>query len=473
MKKIIFILNVVLLTASADIFAATIGFGYVGFVTLRGERPLDLFAMDNEGLFHGGGLHRLSPAKMAELPGKLTDSIKRNVAKDRTPLYAGLDKAIELLEAHDVSNIPGAVYKIVVFSDGDDTVSVTRNHLGLIHDKIESGIRGKKLEVMTIGVGGKTGKAIRHGIMKYLATDDGYLNLNDDNLEERLGSFIMPAAADEMPLLVFVIDQSQSLGNHQTVINKAVESAVRELFRDNLVLVPGGDVWIGSDTTEPGRDEDELRHRVHIDPFWVSPYELTQAEFELAWGGNPDSHESEVRDGTLPVTNVSFFDVCEVLNRMSEDAGLTPVYTFKRDAEGTIIDVFWDRNANGYRLLTEAEWEYAARAGTTTAFNTGASISTGQANFKGTAPRAPGSFNANALGLFDCHGNVKEMCWDYYNSYSVTGDDGGESVGKERVNRGGSFANYEASEIRSAYRAFDLPTTKSPFLGVRVARNAE
>jgi formylglycine-generating enzyme required for sulfatase activity len=152
---------------------------------------------------------------------------------------------------------------------------------------------------------------------------------------------------------------------------------------------------------------------------------------------------------------------------------------------GAALAVSWDRNANGYRLPTEAEWEYACRAGTTTPFSTGGNITVSQANYHGQNPynNAPGgeyrertmpvgSFAPNAWGLHDMHGNVWEWCWDRYGGYPDENgtDPAGPSEGNFRVNRGGGWNDF-GQHLRSAYRAVHPPGNKTFNLGFRVARN--
>ena len=190
--------------------------------------------------------------------------------------------------------------------------------------------------------------------------------------------------------------------------------------------------------------------------------------------------------------NISWLDAVNFANAKSVDAGLTPAYTVTSDG------VTWDMSANGYRLPTEAEWEFACRAGTTTTFNIEKSLDATEANFYGHYPYEieenyfdnsvlearpgeyrqttveVGSFEPNAWGLYDCHGNVNEWSWDYYGDYDINAKDNptGADTGTRHVYRGGGWNDF-AKNMRSAYRAAGQADMASYNLGVRLVRNAD
>jgi formylglycine-generating enzyme required for sulfatase activity len=155
----------------------------------------------------------------------------------------------------------------------------------------------------------------------------------------------------------------------------------RKWFPDGFVLIPAGTFTMGSPASEVDRSSNETQHQVTLSSFYMGRYEVTQKEWVAVMGSNP----SYFKGDDLPVEQVSWYDVIDYCNKRSIKEGLTPAYT----VSGTTVTCNW--KANGYRLPTEAEWEYACRAGTTTPFNTGNNITTAQANYNGNYP-----YNGNA-----------------------------------------------------------------------------
>jgi formylglycine-generating enzyme required for sulfatase activity len=248
-----------------------------------------------------------------------------------------------------------------------------------------------------------------------------------------------------------------------------------------FVLIKGGSFSMGSPASELDRISDEIQHRVTIAAFYLAKSEVTQAEYQALMEDNP----SNFKGGTLLVENVTWSDAVRYCNARSAREGFTPAYSINGET------VTWNRAANGYRLPTEAEWEYACRAGTSTPFHTGNNISDNDANFMnhyGYNTNASGrvtggyrqrttavnSFKPNPWGLFDMHGNVWEWCWDWYGEYGAGAQTNptGAATGTYRVNRGGGWNDFP-KHIRSAYRAATPPDNGSFNIGFRLARNAQ
>jgi formylglycine-generating enzyme required for sulfatase activity len=236
-----------------------------------------------------------------------------------------------------------------------------------------------------------------------------------------------------------------------------------------MVTIPAGSFTMGSPSSEPGRDDDEQQHPVEITQgFSLSATEVTQAQYQVVMGANP----SNFKGADLPVERVSWLDAVRFCNTLSEREGLKPAYRISGS------NVTWDAAAPGYRLPTEAEWEYACRAGTTTARDTGGGeADLGRAAWynanSGNKTHPVGKKAANAWGLCDMHGNVWEWCWDLYGDYNAGSqrDPKGATGGSSRVNRGASWAD-DAGPCRSAYRLRSAPSGANDNLGFRVARSS-
>lgn len=220
------------------------------------------------------------------------------------------------------------------------------------------------------------------------------------------------------------------------------------------VTVPGGSFTMGSPAEEKERIEDETRVKVTLDAFKMSSKEITFAQYDLFCDatGRQKPEDGGWGRGERPVVNVSWHDANAFAAWM------------------------------GGRLPTEAEWEYACRAGSTSAFHTGNQITTVQANYNGTKPYGDlagseyrrqtvpvGSFSANAWGLFDMHGNVWEWCSDWYGPYpaNATSNPQGPETGSTKVFRGGGWYS-GGTLLRSAKRNNLNPDYSYNFIGFRI-----
>jgi sulfatase modifying factor 1 len=233
--------------------------------------------------------------------------------------------------------------------------------------------------------------------------------------------------------------------------------SVSELNLDMLWCKPGT-FMMGSPKDEKDRDENETQHKVTLTKgFYLGKHEVTQAQWEKVMGSNP----SHCKGATLPVEKVSWDEAikfCEKLTQTEKEAGRLP--------EG------WT-----YTLPTEARWEYACRAGTTTAYSFGDEITPKQANYyEGKIGKTTevGTYPANAWGFHDMHGNVWEWCLDWYGDYpnGSASDPVGQSDGSARVYRGGSWVDY-GWIMRSANRNRSTPDYRSNNLGFRLSLQTE
>jgi len=231
---------------------------------------------------------------------------------------------------------------------------------------------------------------------------------------------------------------------------------------DRMVHISGGTFLMGSPENEYGRSDNEgPQHQVTVSSFYIGKYPVTQAEYQEIMGSNPCSFSGQ----NLPAEQVSWFDALDYYNKRSLKEGLSPVYTISGN------NVRWNREANGYRLPTEAEWEYACRAGTQTPFYSGTSVSDAgwHSGNSGGRTRPVGEKQPNAWGLYDMHGNVLEWCWDLLGNYASgsQSDPQGANSENRRVYRGGCW-RFESYQARSAYRFGNQPSLRINFVGFRV-----
>jgi formylglycine-generating enzyme required for sulfatase activity len=216
-----------------------------------------------------------------------------------------------------------------------------------------------------------------------------------------------------------------------------------------LVEIKPGTFMMGSRASEPNRSDDETQHEVTISKaFWLGQTEVTQAQWHAVMGTNPSEFEG---NPTHPVDEFSWNDAQEFCRCLSQKTGMT------------------------FRLPTEAEWEYACRAGTTTAYSFGDDASRlGQhawfGDNSGRSTKPVGTRKPNAWGLYDMHGNVWEWCSDWYGEYpsGAATDPQGPRSGTHRVLRGGSW-NLSSQYCRAANRNYDDPGSLISRFGFRVA----
>ncbi|MCB9762031.1 MAG: SUMF1/EgtB/PvdO family nonheme iron enzyme [Alphaproteobacteria bacterium] len=262
-------------------------------------------------------------------------------------------------------------------------------------------------------------------------------------------------------------------------------------LRPDMVEILPGRFQMGSPEDEERRDADEIQHEVVITRrFAIARTEVTQAMYAAVMGENPSVAEYKgvsLLGDELPVQNVSWVDAVRFCNALSEREGLTPAYAIQGE------QVTWNRDAEGYRLPTEAEWAYAARAGRQEMYgetsssdeicryaNARDSAAGQEFGWESLAPcddgvagLAPaGTYEPSAWALHDMGGNVSEWTWDWFQDLpeDLQQDPEGPSAGSGRVIRGGSWSSRPVN-ARVAYRRWGSPSVRGYVLGFRPARS--
>ncbi len=274
----------------------------------------------------------------------------------------------------------------------------------------------------------------------------------------------------------------------------AVTEAAALFERSNFVLICGGEFTMGSPEGEAGRQSDEPLHQVRVSDFYMSKYAVTVAEFRRFVEASGYRTDADNKGFSVIIYNCKVNAGKGVNWRCGVSGSVRP----QNEENHPVVHVSWNdavayckwlskKTGKQFRLPTEAEREYACRAGSITPFNTGESLTTDQANYGGNCSNnnltgvypqntlSVNSFLPNAWGLYNMHGNVWEWCSDwygenYYNSRKTKGrvfNPSGPATGSYRVLRGGSWGN-DADYCRSAYRNCGIPQRRSYFIGFRL-----
>ncbi len=255
------------------------------------------------------------------------------------------------------------------------------------------------------------------------------------------------------------VPDAATVKKHMTPAQLALGDPVVNSVGMLLVPIPAGEFQMGSPESETDRYDNETQHKVKVTrPFHLGVFEITQQQYEKVMGTRPWQGRPNVKEGPdYPATYVNWNDAVAFCRKLSKQEGVE------------------------YRLPTEAEWEYACRAGTTTAYGFGDDASkleqytwyrenywdVGEEYAHRVGRKLP-----NPWGLYDMHGNVFEWCQDWYAPYAsakVVSDPMGPAQGEDRLLRGGAF-NFQPGGVRSANRNSGRPGGRYSSLGFRLAR---
>lgn len=329
-------------------------------------------------------------------------------------------------------------------------------------------------------------------VAQVLVCSSGCINIKSAEIGDAIRSDMVSPEVDQLDTV-----DAEDVADYQADVDLKPGELLTSSSGMRWRFIPAGSFLMGSPAEELGRNTDEgPRHNVEVTrPFWMKETEVTQGEYTQVLGLNPSFFSACGDD--CPVEEVTWFDALYFANRLSGLEGLEACYVLADctgtpgaglNCEGQTSD-FWPKGlgCRGYRLPTEAEWEYAARAGTTSAWYNGGIGDLPSCRYNSFAdaiawycnnPRDPihpvGLKPANAWNIRDMAGNVWEWCWDWYGaSYygqSPLEDPLGPTAGTDRTLRGGGW-NDSAADVRSSNRSWFGPADYSTYIGFRLVRS--
>jgi formylglycine-generating enzyme required for sulfatase activity len=321
-------------------------------------------------------------------------------------------------------------------------------------------------------------------ISKTIFTDGETLKINGSNFGNTRGasyvSFGAVAATDyqEWSDASIVVRVPQGIASGKLTVwvsgtqSNGIDYTYQKKFKlFEMVNIQAG-TFIMGDESGSGFDNVPAHSVTITDDFEICANEVSQKDWKLVMDGSNPSQITDTGDAK-PVQQVTFTRAAEFCNRLSQLEGLPPVYTIDGD------NVTWDTKLTGYRLPTEAEWEYVARDGRTTDYTTEEVLEMGWVSENaGNHTQPIRTKKPNEKGIYDLFGNVAEMCWDYYDSDFYANSPRRNPIGphessfKDRIVRGGSFVN--GADMCDIILRGSFPATASNFiyyLGLRVARS--
>jgi formylglycine-generating enzyme len=303
-------------------------------------------------------------------------------------------------------------------------------------------------------------------ILDYAFESDNQLTAEHIEMLNRISELMKSIDADNLSKLNDIYNNTPQIQITKSFQPITINSENNTRTKDStinkpiieFVDIPAGTFTMGSPSSEKGRKEDEIQHQVTLSAFKMSKCTVTFEQYDLFCEATGRTKPRARKRGNLPVSQVTWYDAAAFAEWM------------------------------GCRLPTEAEWEYATRANTTTPFYTGDCLSSEQANFNGKEPYTNckksenrgrplpvGSFPPNAFGLYDMHGNILEWCNDWYGEYDIedTLNPKGPETGENKVYRGGGWRE-PAWECRSAYRGRGTglyPGTRGQGISFRIVKS--
>jgi formylglycine-generating enzyme required for sulfatase activity/tRNA A-37 threonylcarbamoyl transferase component Bud32 len=395
---------------ASDLFAL----GATCFHLLTGVNPFNLWTIN--GFSWVNNWRENSPVSVSRDLGKVLDKLLKIEIQER---YQSADQVIKDIQITPIVYLPPRGNKNQSLGNYPTTI----NRRGFIYGGLFLG----GVTVAFIGQSLFSGKQNQTLIPENTPTPENTITPENTPTPKNRPTPII----NNLKTFSFEVVSTNATGN---IINRRNESA--KYFTEDLgngvtlemVEIPGGTLIMGSPTSEAKRGSDEgPQHQVTVPAFFMGKYELTQAQYQAIMGSNP----SRFKGNNRPVEQVSWHDAVTFCEKLSQ------------------------KTQKYYRLPSEAEWEYACRAGTTTPFYFGESITPELVNYNGdytyaSAPKGQyrqqttdvGSFPPNAFGLYDMHGNVWEWCFDdYINNYNATPKDGSALTrrSKRKILRGGSW----------------------------------